>query len=226
MPETCNAVNVNGTLNILNAARKNNIDKIIFSSSSSVYGNTNTLPLTEDMPRNPISPYGTSKLACESYMQSFHHVYGLNTTILRYFNVYGPRQKDSPYSGVIAIWLGNIGRNEPLVIFGDGKNSRDFTYVKDVIRANLLAAEKSTAGEIINIGASSPISLNNLATLLLRLTKKPNLPIKHVEPRQGDIKHSYADISKAKKLLGFIPEYDQGSGLEDYLKWLSQNNEF
>ena len=225
MPETCNAVNVNGTINVLNAARKNDIDKIIFSSSSSVYGDENELPLSEDMPRSPISPYGTSKLAGESYMQSFQQVYGIQTLVLRYFNVFGPRQKDSPYSGVIAIWLGCIQRKEPLIIFGDGTNSRDFTYVKDVVEGNLLAAQKNVSGEILNIGAGSPISLNDLATLLLELTDNQDLPIKHTDPRPGDILHSYADISKSKKLLGFNPKYDQRSGLRDYLDWLSRNKE-
>ncbi len=225
MPETCNAVNVNGTINILNVARKNDIEKVIFSSSSSVYGDTNKLPLTEDMPRNPISPYGTSKLAGESYMQSFHHIYGLKTIILRYFNVFGPRQKDSPYSGVTAIWIGRIQRNEPLVIFGNGENSRDFTYVKDVVQGNLLAGEKNVSGEIFNIGAGSPISLNNLAALLLRLTNRQDLLIKHTDPRPGDIIHSYADISKAKNQLDFIPQYDQKSGLKEYLSWISKNND-
>lgn len=225
MPETCNTVNVNGTINILNVARKNDIEKVIFSSSSSVYGDTNKLPLTEDMPRNPISPYGTSKLAGESYMQSFHHVYGLKTIILRYFNVFGPRQKDSPYSGVTAIWIGRIQRNEPLVIFGNGENSRDFTYIKDVVQGNLLAGEKNVSGEIFNIGAGSPISLNDLAALLLRLTNRQDLSIKHTDPRPGDIIHSYADISKAKNQLDFIPQYDQKSGLKEYLSWISKNND-
>jgi UDP-glucose 4-epimerase len=225
MPETCNAVNVNGTINILNVARKNDIEKVIFSSSSSVYGDSNKLPLNEDMPRNPISPYGTSKLAGESYMQSFHHIYGLKTLILRYFNVFGPRQKDSPYSGVIAIWIGKIQRNEPLIIFGNGNNSRDFTYVKDVVQGNLLAGEKNVSGEIFNIGAGSPISLNDLAGLLLRLTDRQDLSVTHTDPRPGDIIHSYADISKAKNLLDFIPQYDQKSGLIEYLSWISKNND-
>ncbi|MHA1328724.1 MAG: SDR family oxidoreductase [Promethearchaeota archaeon] len=222
MPFNCNDVNVNGVLNVLNAAKKTGVEKVIFASSSSVYGDTPTLPKREDMPRIPISPYGVAKLACESYMQVYHHVYGLKTVSLRYFNVYGPRQRDSPYSGVIAIWLGRIIRNEDLIIFGDGTNSRDFTYIKDVVKANLLAAEKDISGEIINIGANSPITLTKLAKLMLKLTNREDLKITYTDPRPGDILHSYADISKAKKLLGFEPEYDQEKGLRDYFKWYKE----
>ncbi len=221
MPENCNDVNVNGVLNVLNAARRMNVDKVIFASSSSVYGDTPTLPKREDMRRIPISPYGVAKLACEAYMQVYHHVYGLKTTSLRYFNVFGPRQRDSPYSGVIAIWLGNIIRNEDLIIFGDGKNSRDFTYIKDVILANLLAAHYDAAGEILNIGAGSPINLTDLAKLMLKILEKEHLKIIYSDPRPGDIIHSYADISKAMDLIRFKPEYDQERGLTDYFKWYS-----
>ena len=222
MPENCNDVNVNGILNVLNAARRMDVEKIIYASSSSVYGDTPTLPKKEDMCRLPISPYGVAKLACEAYMQVYHQVYGLKTTSLRYFNVYGPRQKDSTYSGVIAIWFGNIIRDEDLIIFGDGKNSRDFTYIKDVIQANLLVAKQDVAGEIFNIGAGLPITLTNLATLLLKLMHKEHLKIKYTVPRPGDILHSYADISKANRLLKFEPKYNQEKGLEDYLKWYDQ----
>jgi len=222
MPENCNDVNVNGVLNVLNAARRMNVEKIIYASSSSVYGDTPTLPKREDMCRLPISPYGVAKLACEAYMQVYHQVYGLKTTSLRYFNVFGPRQKDSPYSGVIAIWLGNIIRNEDLTIFGDGKNSRDFTYIKDVIQANLLAAKQNVSGEIFNIGAGSPISLTELAKLILKITNKGNLNINYAEPRPGDIIHSYADISKAKKLLKFEPKYNQEQGLKEYFRWYNK----
>ena len=222
MPENCNDVNVNGVLNVLNAARRMNVEKIIFASSSSVYGDTPTLPKKEDMCRIPISPYGVAKLACEAYMQAYHKVYGLKTASLRYFNVYGPRQKDSTYSGVIAIWLGNIIRDEDLTIFGDGKNSRDFTYIKDVIQANLLVVKQDVAGEIINIGAGSPITMTNLAKLILKLTHKEHLKINYTDPRPGDILHSYADINKANRMLKFEPKYSQESGLEDYLKWYDQ----
>jgi len=219
IPETCNDVNVNGIVNVLNAARRMKVGKIIYASSSSVYGNTPTLPKKEDMVRLPISPYGVSKLACEAYMQAYHHTYGLKTTTLRYFNVFGPRQKDSTYSGVIAIWLGKIIRNEDLTINGDGKISRDFTYIKDVIHANLLAAIQDVPGEIFNIGAGAPISLTDLAKLILRITNKTNLKIIYTDPRPGDIINSYADISKAKNLLKFEPKFNQEEGLKDYFKW-------
>jgi nucleoside-diphosphate-sugar epimerase len=219
MPFSCNDVNVNGTLNILNVALKNGVRKVIFASSSSVYGDLATLPKTEDMMKSPISPYAVSKLTCEGYMRVYSRIYGLDTVTLRYFNVFGPRQKDSPYSGVIAIWLGKIINNEDLIIFGDGQNSRDFTYIKDVIQANLLAASHSFPGAVFNIGAGSPIKLEELAKLMLKLANKPNLKIMHAEARPGDIVHSYADISNAKKLLKFRPKFDQEQGLRDYLNW-------
>ena len=219
MPENCNDVNVNGVLNVLNAARRSDVEKIIYSSSSSVYGDTPTLPKREEMCRFPISPYGVAKLACEAYMQVYHQVYGLKTTSLRYFNVFGPRQKDSTYSGVIAIWLGHIIKNEELTINGDGKISRDFTYIKDVIQANLLATRHDVGGEIFNIGAGSPITLTDLAKLMLKLSNKNNLKIVYSVPRPGDIIHSYADISAAKQKLKFIPKYDQEQGLIEYFRW-------
>ena len=133
--------------------------------------------------------------------------------------MFGPRQKDSTYSGVIAIWLGNIIWNEDLTIFGDGKSSRDFTYIKDVIQANLLAAKNDVSVEIFNIGAGSPISLTELTKLILKITNKENLKIIYTEPRPGDIIDSYADISKAKKALAFEPKYNQEQGLKEYFKW-------
>ncbi len=221
MPESCNDVNINGTINLLNAARKRDVEKIIFASSSAVYGDTPTLPKEESMPRIPISPYGVSKLTCEAYMQVFYQVYGINTISLRYFNVFGPRQKDSPYSGVIAIWLGRLIENKNLIIFGDGEQSRDFTYIKDVVQANLLATEQKISGEILNIGAGSPIKLIELAKLILEITNKEELKIIFDPPRPGDIIHSFADISKAKETIQFQPKYTQEQGLRDYFKWYS-----
>jgi len=220
MPENCNDVNVNGIMNILNAARRLDINKIIFASSSSVYGEAKTLKKTEDMRRVPISPYGVAKLACEAYLQAYHHVYGIKTTSLRYFNVYGPRQRDdSPYTGVIAIWFNRARNNQNLIVFGDGEQSRDFTYVNDVVQANILAGDKEAPGEIINIGAGNPITLTNLGKLILKLTGKENLKLEYTDPRLGDIKHSFADLSKATKMLGFQPKYHQEEGLREYFKW-------
>ncbi|MFX0142308.1 MAG: SDR family oxidoreductase [Candidatus Hodarchaeota archaeon] len=222
MPNSCNDVNVNGVLNVLNAARKDDVEKVVFASSSSVYGDTPTLPKKEDMRKIPISPYGVSKLAGESYMQVFYHIYGIKTISLRYFNVFGPRQRDSPYSGVIAIWLGRILNNKDLIIFGDGRNSRDFTYIKDVIQANLKAVEHDISGEILNIGANLPINLTNLGNLMLKITNKKNLKLVYTDPRPGDIIHSFADISKAQIMINFQPEFNQEEGLRDYFNWYSR----
>ena len=219
MPESCNDINVKGVLNILNAARKRDVDRVIFASSASVYGDSPTLPKKEDMRRLPKSPYGVSKLAGEAYMQTYHQIYGINTISLRYFNVFGPRQRDSPYSGVIAIWLGRIIRNENLIIFGDGNNSRDFTYIKDVVQANVLAGIHDAPGKIMNISCNNPINLTDLAKLILKLTGKEDLKIDYADPRPGDIIHSYGDISKAKMLLKFEPKYSQEEGLREYLTW-------
>jgi len=222
MPESCNDVNVNGTLNILNAARKMDVEKIIFASSASVYGDLPELPKREDMICLPISPYGVSKMTCEAYMQVYHQIYGLKTVSLRYFNVFGPRQKDSPYSGVIAIWLGRLINNKDLIIYGDGEQSRDFTYVKDVIQANILTAEYDIKGEILNIGANSPINLTDLAKLFFEITNREDLEIIYTDPRPGDILHSYGDISKAKSKIKYQPQYTQKEGLKDYFIWYSR----
>ena len=224
MPQACNQVNVDGVLNVLNAARRNDVKKIVFASSSSVYGDTPTLPKHEDMPLVPISPYGVSKLAGEMYFRVYHKVYGLNTSCLRYFNVFGPRQRDSSYSGVIAIYFGKIARREPLNIFGDGTQSRDFTFVKDVVGANILAVNEPKAiGETFNIGAGSPITLNDLAKTMLDVTGHTELQIHHQNPRPGDILHSFGDITKARKYLKYQPQYNIRTGLENYLQYLDEN---
>ena len=225
MPISCNEVNVNGTLNILNAARVRDVKTIINASSSSVYGDTPILPKREDMKCIPISPYGVAKLACEKYVFVYSKVYGINTISLRYFNVYGPRQIDSTYSGVIAIWLGRIYRNENLIVYGDGDQKRDFTYIKDVINANMLAGTtKNISGEIFNIGASSPITVNELAKAMKKICGKENLKSEYTDPRLGDIRNSYADINKARRILKFKPEYNIESGFKDYVEWSISRN--
>nr|MDO8116976.1 NAD-dependent epimerase/dehydratase family protein [Candidatus Sigynarchaeota archaeon] len=223
MPQLCNDVNVGGMVNILNAARIRDVKRVVFASSSAVYGDTPTLPKHEEMPLHPISPYGVSKLAAEAYCTVYHHVYGLETVSLRYFNVFGPRQKDSPYSGVIAIFLAKILKGENPTIFGDGKQSRDFTYVKDVVRANMLAGVSTkAAGKVINVAAGKPITMNELTAIMFKACKKDKLKIQYAEKRTGDILHSYADIALAKKLLDFVPQYDAVSGFEDLVKTIKQ----
>ncbi|MHA1915026.1 MAG: NAD-dependent epimerase/dehydratase family protein [Promethearchaeota archaeon] len=222
LPELCNDVNVNGMLNILNTARKLDIEKIIFASSAAVYGDTSELPIMEDLPRVPLSPYAASKIACEAYIQAFNNVYGISSVSLRYFNVFGPRQGDSPYSGVIAIWFQRIIHNEDLIIFGDGENTRDFIYISDVVDANLKTAEHNVGGEFLNIASGTPINLTNLAKLMLNLTGKRNLKIIYKDPRLGDIIHSYADVSKAKRLINFETKSSHEEGFQDYFSWYNK----
>ncbi len=220
MPQLCNDVNVTGMINILNSARIRDIGKIVFASSSSVYGNTPTLPKHEEMKLLPISPYGVSKLAAEKYLLVYNKVYDLNTTALRYFNVFGPRQKDSSYSGVIAIFMSKIFRNENPVIFGDGTQTRDFTYIKDIVRANILTGSSSnTAGKAINIAANSPISLNELTKVMIEAGPNKNLTIKYDSKRKGDILHSYGDTSLAKEILDYEAQYNAVNGFKEYLKY-------
>jgi len=219
MPQLCNDVNVAGMINVLNAARIRDVERVVFASSSAVYGDTPTLPKHEEMPLKPISPYGVSKLAAEAYCIAYTKVYGLKTVALRYFNVFGSRQKDSPYSGVIAIFLSNILNNISPTIFGDGTQSRDFTYVKDVVRANMLAgtAEKAV-GKAINIASGKPITLTELTKIMLKACNKESLEIQYAEKRTGDILHSFADVKLAKETLNFSPEYDAISGFKDLIK--------
>lgn len=224
MPQLNNDVNVTGTLNVLNAARIRDVDKVVFASSSSIYGDSPTLPKHEKMKLDPISPYGVAKQAAEAYMVSYHRVYGLNTTSLRYFNVFGPRQQDSPYSGVIAIFIARLFENQNPVIFGDGTQSRDFTYIKDVIRANLLAGEsKTAAGEAINIAAGKPIELKKLTEIMIEtIGNQDKVSIEYGPVRTGDILHSFGDVEKAKRLLNYEAEYDAVSGFQEYLQYYKQ----
>ena len=212
-PQACHAANPTGTLNVLLAARDNGIKKVVYASSSSVYGDTPSLPKREDMPPNPQSPYAVSKLAGEYYCCVFQQVYGLPTVCLRYFNVYGPRQDpNSGYAAVIPRFIKRISEGNPPVIFGDGKQTRDFTYITDVVEASILAAESSATG-IFNIGKGERTTINQLAELTVRLMGGNVEPI-HEEPRPGDVRHSLADISKARG-FHYNPKHDLEQGLEE-----------
>jgi len=219
-PQATHEANITGTLNVLLAAKDNGVKKVIYASSSSVYGDTPTLPKTEDMPPNPQSPYAVTKLAGEYYCRVFHQVYGLSTVCLRYFNVYGPRQDpNSQYAAVIPIFIRKVLDNKPPIIFGDGEQTRDFTFVKDVVDVNILAAESDATG-IYNIGRGERLSLNRLAKLIIKFVGNSVEPV-HGEPRPGDIRHSLADISKARQ-FGYNPRYNLEDGLRETIRVMSE----
>ena len=199
-PLWVNQVNVTGTLNLLRASVESKVERFVYASSSSVYGETETLPKIETMSTLPSSPYGTSKLAAENYCRVFAKVYGLKTVSLRYFNVYGPRQKGGFYSGVIPAFIQKVNEGKPPTVYGDGLQTRDFTFVQDVVEANFLSLTSSRirGGEVYNVAAGGTISVNELAATITGILGKPNLRPEHVEPRKGDIRASYADVSKAR----------------------------
>jgi len=210
-PQASHEVNITGTLNVLLAARDTGVKKVIYASSCAVYGDTPTLPIKEEMLPKPQSPYAVTKLAGEYYCQVFHRVYGLPTVCLRYFNVYGPRQDpDSQYAAVIPRFIRRVIDDKPPIIFGDGEQTRDFTFIADVVEANILAAESEATG-VFNIGRGQSISITRLAELIIELTGINVKPV-HEEPRPGDIIHSLADISRARS-FGYEPSYNLEEGL-------------
>ncbi|MHA1130634.1 MAG: SDR family oxidoreductase [Candidatus Helarchaeota archaeon] len=225
-PLATNAVNITGTLNLLVIAKDLDVERFVFASSSSVYGETEILPKHEEMALYPFSPYGVSKLAAESYVSAFYKIYGLKTVSLRYFNVFGPNQTASPYSGVISIFISRVLKNKAPIIFGDGTQTRDFTYVKDVVQGNLLAATKKSAiGHVFNIATNQQISLLDLTKKILGLMGKTNLEIQYQPARLGDILHSLADITKAQKFLGYVPKYDIEKGIEETIHWFKHSGD-
>lgn len=224
-PDATNENNVNGTLNIFLAARDAGVKRIVFASSSSVYGNSATLPKVETMIPNPISPYAASKYFTEIYARIFGDLYKTEIIGLRYFNVFGRRQDpNSTYAAVIPIFVKKLMSDQVPEIHGDGTQSRDFSYVDNVIEANLLACTASNAacGQIFNIACGARTTLNDLYKKLAQLLDK-NIEPRYIAPRTGDVKHSLADISKAKSLLGYSPKYDVFTGLERAIGWYKKN---
>jgi len=219
-PLLANEVNVTGTLNLLKVSLDSGVKRFIQASSASIYGNTKTLPIKEDLPPKPISPYAVSELAAENYVRVFCKAYGLETVCLRYFNVYGPRQTYSPYSGVITIFVNQLLQNQSPTIFGDGRQTRDFVYVEDVVNANMLALTKREAtGEVFNIATGTATTINKLVENLLEIMGKKGLKPVHKDPRPGDIRHSYASIEKAGKILGYKPVFTLKEGLTKLVEW-------
>lgn len=213
-PLTSNATNVIGTLNVLLAARDHDVRRVVVASSSSVYGSNPSLPKHEDDPAVPISPYATAKLAAENYARTFHGVYELETVALRYFNVFGPRQDPaSEYAAVIPRFISQLAAGKRPVVFGDGEQSRDFTYVDNVVAANVLALEAGgAAGRVYNIACGAQITLNELVAHLNELLGT-DLPPVYAEPRRGEVRHSLADISRARDELGYEPVIGLREGL-------------
>jgi len=213
-PLTTNAVNVEGTVNVLLAARDEQVRRVVFASSSSVYGNSGTLPRREDATPDPISPYAVAKLAAERYCVSASRVYPLETVALRYFNVFGPRQDPhSQYAAVVPKFISAIAAGEPVPIYGDGRQSRDFTYVANVVEANLLAAEADgVSGTVLNVATGTSATVEELAETIGALLGKP-VEKEYLPPREGDVRDSLADVSEARRLLGFEPKVGLEEGL-------------
>jgi UDP-glucose 4-epimerase len=215
-PLTSSAVNVEGTLNVLLAARDEGVRRVVFSSSSSVYGPRQELPVTEDLAPDPISPYGVAKLAAERYCVSFSRVYErFESVVVRYFNVFGPRQSPhSQYAAMVPLFITAIAAGEPITVYGDGEQSRDFTYIANVVDGTIRAAESAAAnGRIFNLAASSPTTVNDVADMIGRIVGKP-VERQFAPPRAGDIRDSWADVSAAREAFG----YETTVGLEEGLR--------
>ncbi len=223
-PLDTNRINVNGTLNVLLAARDNKVKRFVFAASSSAYGETPQLPKTESMQPDPISPYGVSKFVGELYAQVFSRCYGLETVCLRYFNIFGPRQDpDSPYSGVLSRFATAFLENQPPVVFGDGEQTRDFTYVENAVQANLLACEApSASGGVFNVGTGGRVSLNLTLEHLRKISGK-KLQTTYEPAREGDIRDSQADIRKAREILAYEPAVMFEEGLARTYEWYRLN---
>ncbi|HZV59659.1 MAG TPA: SDR family oxidoreductase [Candidatus Eremiobacteraceae bacterium] len=219
-PIDTNRINVDGTLNVLVAARDAKVKRLVFAASSSAYGESPALPKLESMEPTPISPYGVTKYVGELYAQTFGRCYGLENVSLRYFNIFGPRQDpSSPYSGVLSLFATAFLEGTPPVIYGDGEQSRDFTYVENAVQANLLASEApNVSGKVFNIGTGSRYSLNKTLEIL-RAHCGTDLKAQYEPPREGDIRDSQADIKLAKEFLGYDPQVSFEEGLQRTIEW-------
>ena len=221
-PIQANKVNVTGTLNVLLAAKECGVEKVIFTSSAAIYGDTKELPIRESITPNPLSPYASTKIMGEYYCNNFTELYGLKTIIIRPFNVFGPRQDPkSQYSAVIPIFINTLLKGEDVRITGDGEQTRDFVYIRDFIRSNILAMEKDVGG-VFNISGGGRVSINELYWRIADILDIDKKPV-YVADRPGDIKHSYADISRAEELLSYIPQHSLKDGLRETVEWFLRN---
>jgi len=220
-PRLYNEVNTTGTLNVLEAAREAGVRRVMFAASSSVYGD-NPVPWVETMPVLPVSPYAATKAAGEALMRAWSGSYGADTAPLRYFNIFGPRQNaNSAYAAVIAAFAKAVLTGHRPVIYGDGEQSRDFTFVHNVVHANLLAARRPEpiGGEVINVGTGGRVTVNELARKVCEILGRPDLKPLHEPERAGDLKHSFADLRRSRSLLGYEPVVDFATGLRETLAW-------
>jgi len=222
-PQTDSAINVVGTLNVLEAARAQGIERVVFSSSAGVFGELKTLPIAEDHPQDPDSPYGTSKLAAEKMCLVYNKLYGMRNVCLRYFNVYGPHQRFDAYGNVIPIFADRILKGVPMTIFGDGEQTRDFVNVADVAAANLAAAFTAEVRGVFNIGSGGRITINELARVMQEVSGV-YVGVEYAPERPGDVRDSLADISAARAAFGFAPVVPiEGRGLEMYMEWVAHD---
>jgi nucleoside-diphosphate-sugar epimerase len=225
-PVGTNRSNVTATLNLLESSRKARVRRFVYAASSSAYGDTEVLPKSEDMPANPLSPYALQKWVGERYCKLYHELYGLETVSLRYFNVFGPGQDPySEYSAVIPKFTTKLLAKEPITVYGDGEQSRDFTYIDNVIQANLLALRAPNApGEVCNIGCGQRVTLNQLIQILEELLKV-RAQVTYAPAKPGDVRHSLADITKATRVLGYVPETEIEEGLRKTVEALVKSND-
>ena len=222
-PVLTHEVNVTGTLNLLKASSEQGVKRFVFASSAAVYGNPSKPKKKENMPLDATgSPYAASKLAAENYVQVFNNLYGLETVSLRYFNIYGPRQRfdiSSAYGSVILLFLNRLLKNMPPMIFGDGEQKRDFVYIQDVIEANMLALHsKNAIGQVFNIGTGTEVSINEVSRILKELMNKADVQDIHTAPRPPDVRRGFADIEKAKRIMGYNPKYSIKRSITDLVK--------
>jgi nucleoside-diphosphate-sugar epimerase len=221
-PQIDSAINVLGTLNVLETARVGRIDRVVFSSSAGIFGELKTLPISEDHPQDPDSPYGTSKLAAEKMCLVYNKLYGMHNVCLRYFNVYGPHQRFDAYGNVIPIFADRILKQEPLTIFGDGEQTRDFVNVHDVAAANVQAGLAQGVSGAFNIGSATRITINELARVMHQIAAVP-AALRYAPPRMGDVRNSLADIQAAVSAFGFDPATPMARGLAEYWAWFSRD---
>lgn len=223
-PQEDSEINVIGTLNILEAARKHGIKRIVYSSSAAIFGELLTMPIAEDHPQNPDSPYGVSKLAGEKHVLAYGKLYDITVICLRYFNVYGENQRYDAYGNVIPIFADRIFKKQPITIYGDGEQTRDFVNVKDVAMANFLSATAAKQSGVYNIGSGTNITINTLANLMKEISGI-DVAVEYAPMRPADVRHCRADISKAVKELGFSPDDHIQVGLEKYFTWFIQDQD-